>query len=122
MYAHPGSLLAPFLEPMRFEMLTETYVLPDFWLSGLINGDYTGYSEEENAQLEAFTKDMVGRHGRCWALSTGEAKGFMRYHDAECYGVLACNAVEVIFDVAPDGPYCPVPREEGEDGPIVDLN
>ena len=62
---------------------TETYTLPDFWLCPLINGDYSGLEPEDIAKLEAFTVDMIARHGKCWAVGTSEEQGFMRYHDAE---------------------------------------
>jgi hypothetical protein len=78
---------------------TETYVLPSHFLSTLINGDYTGLDASDEQVLDAFLSDGLKRHGRFVAMTDGENQGFMVYHDMQGYGVLACDCVEVIFDV-----------------------
>jgi hypothetical protein len=78
---------------------TETYVLPEHWLAPLMYGETDGLEESDVSALEAFTDDMVKTHGQCWLLSNGENHGFLRYHDAEPYGVLACDCVDMVFDV-----------------------
>lgn len=75
------------------------YQLPDFWLSSLFNGDDSGLDESDIAALDAFTDEMVRDYGQCWAIDYRDDSGFMRWHDAARYGVLACECVTVVFDV-----------------------
>ena len=39
-------------------MILDTYVLPAYWASYLINGDLSGYSDEEIAEMEEFCKGL----------------------------------------------------------------
>lgn len=80
---------------------TETFTLPQHWACALINGDETGLDDADSAALEAFTADMVAQYGQCWALDCGDEVSFTAYHDAQPYGVLACDCVEFTFDVTP---------------------
>jgi len=68
--------------------------VPDHWLSALVNGDLTGLDDKEERQLESFCSEELSDG---WHVASYENEGsFMKCHDAEPYGVLACNAVEVI--------------------------
>ena len=76
----------------KFEAITLT--VPDHWLSALINGDCSGFDDQEESQFNAFCD---GELSGGWHISAWEEEGsFMKYHDAQPYGVLACNAVEVL--------------------------
>ncbi len=76
----------------RFEMKLLT--VPEHWLSALVNDDRTGLDDKEERQLESFCSEEMGDG---WYIASYESEGsFMTYHDARPYGVLACNAVEVI--------------------------
>jgi hypothetical protein len=80
-------------------MQIETYLLPSHWASALVNGDVTGYEEDDLNAIILFTDAMVRCHGRCWCVNVDEEESFTHYHDARRYGVLACNCTEFTFDV-----------------------
>lgn len=37
-----------------------TYLLPSYWVCALINGDYTGLTEEDKKEIEDFLKAAEG--------------------------------------------------------------
>lgn len=76
----------------KFE--AKTLTVPEHWLPAIVNGDESGLEEEDCSQLEAFCEEELcdGWHVSAWE----EEGGFMYYHDAQPYGVLVCNAVEVL--------------------------
>lgn len=76
-----------------------TLTLPTHWACALINGDESAIDEDEIEALDAFTDDMVATYGQCHCLDVGDDQGFMKYHDAQPFGVLACEASEFTFDV-----------------------
>lgn len=76
---------------------TYTLMLPTHWACPLINGDESGLEDEDQAQLEAFTADMVRTYGSCHCVDVSEDTEFMRWHDAAPYGVLACDVAEFTF-------------------------
>ena len=80
--------------------------LPDFWASALINGDYSGLTQEEECALKRFIEywqedlfinsaDIPSDENACIESH------FMKYHDAERFGILACNCCEYIFTYKP---------------------
>jgi hypothetical protein len=76
----------------RFE--AKTLDVPEHWLSALVNGDESGLSDEESAQFAAFCDGELGDN---WSVSSREEEAsFMKYHDGQPYGVLACDAVTVL--------------------------
>jgi hypothetical protein len=81
-------------------MEIETKILPEHWGCALINGDETGLNDADQKALDAFVDDMIEKYGRCWAVSCDDEPSFMRYHDAEPYGVRACDCLEFTFDVS----------------------
>ena len=80
-------------------MKTVEYILPEFCLSPLVNGDYSGLSEEDTSAIVDFLADELRNHPKLWPLGPGEDCGFMRYHDLQPYGVLACDCVKFSFHV-----------------------
>lgn len=81
-------------------MKTETFNLPTFWASPLINGDYSSLSDDDETAINAFIDDMVADYGQCWCLTCSDDESdFRTYHDAKAYGVLACNVLTFTFDV-----------------------
>ena len=78
----------------------ETFELPDFWASALINGDTSGLTDEDEKSLDAFTDFMVKQYGSCWATDCTDEPHFQKYHDATRFGVLACDVLEFSFDVS----------------------
>jgi hypothetical protein len=81
-------------------MIIETFELPSFWASALINGDTSGLSDVDEKSLDAFTDFMVKNYGSCWAINCTDDPHFTSYHDATRFGVLACDVLEFSFDVS----------------------
>jgi len=82
-------------------MKTETFTLPKEWLVPLFSSDTSNMSDEDELQLDAFVDSNIQKGCMFHAISEGEDMGFMKYHDAEQYGALATDCVEVVFDVSP---------------------
>jgi hypothetical protein len=72
-------------------MNTETYILPAYWASYLINGDASGLSDDEQAECDAWTDTNLG--GNC--VDVGEPY-FAHRNDA---GTLAGDVAEFTFFV-----------------------
>ena len=75
-------------------MKTETYTLPAFWASGIINADMSGMEDSEIVEMENWLER--NEVGPC--LGCSEDAFFAKYHDASTY-VLACDCVEFTFQV-----------------------
>jgi hypothetical protein len=80
-------------------MQIETFQLPDFWASALINGDTSGLSNEDEQALEAFTNSMIKDYGSCRAIDCTDEPHFSKFHEATRFGVLACDVLNFSFDV-----------------------
>lgn len=74
-------------------MKTETYTLPSFWASLLINGDATGYEESELAEINGWL-DFHPELGPCLACSDEEE--FRWRNDANNLGT---TVLDFIFPV-----------------------
>ena len=83
--------------------------LPDFWASALINGDYSGLTQEEEWALKRFIEywqedlfissaDIPSDENACIESH------FMTYHDAKDFGVLACDCWEYKILIKPNSP------------------
>lgn len=66
------------------------YRLPIYWIGALINGDYTGISNEEAQEIDDFVKHADG----CPVSVDWETEGFYSYNDANAIGGIC---VDVIF-------------------------
>jgi hypothetical protein len=71
---------------------TITYILPAHWASALINGDESGFTDEESEALEAWL--TYENAGSCFDVSF--VPFFSSTHDARFY-VLACDCLEFTF-------------------------
>lgn len=80
-------------------MKTVEYIIPEHFICALFNDDMSGISDSDVESLHRFIRDCVDEHGYFHAIATGENRGFMKYHDMQSYGVLACDCETVIFDV-----------------------
>lgn len=74
--------------------------LPTHWASALINDDLTGFDDAELAQFNAVCDGENLSH--CEGIvgddaPDGAESSFMRFHDAQPYGVLACDCYRYIF-------------------------
>lgn len=68
-------------------------ILPAFWASALINADLSGFSDEEESQLNQVLENYLP--GYCVACS--EESEFRWRHDATSVGVLACDCLTYTF-------------------------
>lgn len=66
------------------------YRLPIYWIGALINGDYTGISNEEAQEVDDFVKHADG----CTVGVDWGTEGFYSYNDANAIGGIC---VDVIF-------------------------
>ena len=76
-------------------MKIETYTLPAFWASALVNGDFSGLESVDEKILDRWL-DARPELGGC--LSCTEEPGFRKHHDAP--EVLACDSLDFSFPVA----------------------
>ena len=82
-------------------MVTEKYDLPAHWASYLINGDATSFSlnddggDAEIALIDEIVADIDTKGGAL--ITCSEESFFSKYHDAQPYGVLACDCLEFTF-------------------------
>jgi hypothetical protein len=78
-------------------MNLETYTLPAFWASALVNGDRSGLEPADIAALDAWLAQTFPHGANC--VSCGDKESDFRWrHDASPH-VLACNVSEYTFDV-----------------------
>jgi len=68
---------------MALESITGT--APSYWASYFINGDSSGMEDSEIAAADQFAKWLGGSIVDC------EDAGFMSWHDARQFGVLAAD-------------------------------
>jgi hypothetical protein len=79
--------------------MTETYDLPSHWACYMINGDATSFSlnddggEAEIAVIDEFMEDF----GEGVIVTCSEESFFSKYHDAQPYGIKACDCLEFTF-------------------------
>lgn len=79
---------------------TEVYTLPAHWAPALINLDYSGYEQEELDQINQMLEWIASRHyGQAICVGDEGEVGFTNLHDAWRFGVLACEAMDFVFDV-----------------------
>jgi len=89
---------------MKFQY--HSLYLPDFWASALINSDTSGLEPEEEKALNAFTEywqnDLILISANIPSDENAVMEShFMKCHDAENFGVLACDCFEYIFEINP---------------------
>ena len=84
-------------------MITETYTLPAYWATALINDDTSHFEYEDEKPFQEFCAYMLKEHGNNWPLDCSEETQFMTHHDARRFGVLACDVLDYTFDVTPRG-------------------
>lgn len=80
-------------------MKTETFIIPDFYLPALINGDYSGLSDADAEALDRFTEEQLKHFERFWALCDTESEGFLTFHDLKPFGIGAADCSSVVFDI-----------------------
>jgi len=80
-------------------MKTIQLTLPIHWASPLINSDESGLDDLEQAALDEFVADMVNDYGKCICIDALlEDAVFTSYHDANAYGILACDCAIFVFE------------------------
>ena len=76
-------------------MSITTYRLPAHWASALINGDVASLDDADALALGCFLEG----EGLPDPFDVGEEEFFCKYHDAQPYGVLACDCLDYTFAV-----------------------
>ena len=61
---------------------TDTYTLPAYWAPALINGDYSGLTDEEAAEIDQWLTDQP----EGWAVDVSEETFFAWSNDANNMG------------------------------------
>lgn len=79
-------------------MKTETYILPEYWASALINNDYSGLEHDDIAQIENFIEDNKQDGCSFYCLGFSEEAYFKWSNDATSLGG---NVLKYHFDVSP---------------------
>lgn len=74
-------------------METTTYKLPAHWAGALINGDFSGLEEQDEEQLMR----VIAGEDLPDPIDCSDEPEFLKYHDAQPYGVLACNCLTFTF-------------------------
>ena len=77
--------------------------LPSFWACALVNNDESGMDDRDFKELRRFEKHMIAEFGSCWCLDVSEDSWFQTCHDANRFGVLACEVSTFSFDVTKRG-------------------
>lgn len=80
-------------------MKTITLELPDFWATALFYDDTSGFEYEDEKPFQDFCQWALKNYGTSEPVDMDEEPHFMRYHDAERFGVLACNVHRYTFIV-----------------------
>ena len=80
------------------QFIQHQYDLPADWASYLINGDASSFSlyedgDEQIAAIDKFIEDT----GLGDPSDVSEDTFFLKYHDAQNYGVLACTCATYTF-------------------------
>lgn len=65
-------------------MQTLEFTLPDWSLSALINGDYSGLNDEDIKKIEKFTSSVVENYGNA----------FFTVNEVSNLGFLSCNDID----------------------------
>lgn len=90
------------------QFIEHHHVLPQSWASYLINGDATSFDLYEDGQEEL---DVIDKYiedlGFGDPVSCTDEPEFMKYHDAQNYGILACDCIwytflEQVDDMSPE--------------------
>lgn len=76
-------------------MNIETYKLPAYWASALINGDYSGLNDAEEKQINNWLDSHKKEGCRMWCLDCGEESEFSTFKG------MGCDLLEYNFDVSP---------------------
>jgi hypothetical protein len=83
----------------------QPYVIPSHFLCAIVNDDYTGLEDNEEAIVKQFLEDLGPRY--MFISLTDEDSYFTRCHDFREYGILAgdCMAVEIAFEPESEPDY-----------------
>lgn len=76
-------------------MKTRTYTLPAHWAVYFVNGDASGYEDDEIEAIDAFTESE--NLGFC--VDVAEDTDFVTWHDASDFYPYAADCAEFTFEV-----------------------
>jgi hypothetical protein len=87
----------------------QSYVIPVYFLSAIVNDDYSGLDYNEMLIVTNFIQSLGEKY-----LFTAPCDGeeyFTRCHDLREYGILACDCIEVEIGFRPE----PEPDYDADD-------
>lgn len=79
-------------------MNTETYILPEYWASALINADYSGLEDSDIEEIENFESENKEANCRFTCIGCSDESYFSWRNDATNLGG---DVLEYTFDVTP---------------------
>lgn len=79
-------------------METIELIIPEHFLSALINGDESGLEDSDIAALDALTAEYTRGNRVFLATADTTPVGFVKYHDMHRYGIGAADCETVVFD------------------------
>lgn len=80
-------------------LATVEFTLPIHWAPAMLHGDDDSLSAIDLAQMESFEKANGLSRFSCVQVDDHQDGGdFMKYHDAQPFGVLSCNVCTFHFD------------------------
>lgn len=98
---------------MRLLYLT----LPQHWAVALVNGDFTACTDDEVAEIEAFTDHMVATYGSCHCVDVHQDDHFTAWHDAVEFGAVYATTVNTfVFDITSAASFSPQSSGKLADG------
>ena len=81
---------------------TMEYTVPDFFLAGIFNNDVSGLSQADANAVLAFLHEASNNLKKQgyrligWSQSDSDCEtNFRKFHDANYFGIDACNCVEI---------------------------
>ena len=74
-------------------------ILPDFWAAALFNDDTSCFEYDDEMAFQEFCRWALKNYGTSEPVDMEEEGHFMTYHDAQQFGVLACNVHRYTFIV-----------------------
>ena len=81
-------------------MNIDLYVIPTHFVCAIVNDDYTGLDDKEEAIVKQFLEDLGERY--MFTSPSDQDEYFTRCHDFREYGILACDCIEVEIAFKPE--------------------
>lgn len=72
---------------LKMKAVSYKYVVPEYAVSAIVNGDYSGLTDEEETAVNNFIAGVVADNGvGCWGMDSDAEPYFIQYNDIDHYG------------------------------------